>query len=404
MKVPWKERTVEMNRDEFVRRVMAHEKSKSALCREYGISRPTGDKWIKRFESGEGFQDRSKVPFHTPNKIKVETEALIIAARKEEPGIGATKIKRILRNKGHTGLPCNSTVNAIFKRNNLITQEASRAAMPYKRFEKEAPNIMWQADFKGHYAMGNGKRCHPLSVIDDHSRYCLCADAKPNERREGTQESFRSAFREYGMPQILLCDNGNPWGTSQTTGYTLFELWLMELGILTIHIRPMHPQTQGKTEKFNRSFKDERLKFYVPKDLQDADRQRNEYRSFYNNVRPHHALALDVPAQHYKPSGLAFVEKIEDWEYDSEYEIRKIKGSGFLAYGGQGYFLSEAFGGKTIAIKPSSKDGFVNLCFRQFRIGRINLKERALVSRRCYLIEGDPRSLDGNGQQAGADF
>lgn len=397
MTVPWEERTVTMNREEFVRRVLAQEKSKSTLCREYGISRPTGDKWLKRNELGEGYKDRSKAPFHTPNKINGETEELIIGARKKEPAIGATKIRRMMRNDGHTELPSISTVNAVLKRNNLITPEASRAATPYTRFEKESPNIMWQADFKGHYAMGNGKRCHPLSIIDDHSRFCLCADAKTNEKREGVEESFHRIFKEYGMPEILLCDNGNPWGTSQSTGYTLFELWLMELGVLTIHIRPRHPQAQGKIEKFNRSFKDERLKFYVPNDLQDADRQRTEYRNFYNNERPHFALDLDVPAKHYEPSERVFPEKTKDWEYGSEYETRKIKSTGFLTYGGQGYFLSEAFGGKTIAIKPSSKEGFLNLFYRQFRIARIDLKERTVVSRRSYLIEDDPRSPDKHG-------
>ena len=392
MRVPWEERTVKMNREEFVRRVLAQEKSKSALCREYGISRPTGDKWLKRYELGEGYEDRSKAPFHTPNRLNSRTEALIIGARKEEPAIGATKIRRMLLNKGNTELPCISTVNAVLKRNNLITPEASRAATPCKRFEKESPNIMWQTDFKGHYAMGNGKRCHPLSIIDDHSRFCLCADAKTNEKREDTQESFRRTFKEYGMPETLLCDNGNPWGTSQSTGYTQFELWLMELGILTVHIRPRHPQTQGKTERFNRSFKDERLKYYVPNDLLDAACQRAEYRDFYNNVRPHFALDLDVPAEHYKPSTRVFPERIKDWEYGSEYELRKIKKTGFLTYGSQGYFLSESFGGKTIAIKPSSKEGLLNLYYRQFKIARIDLKERTVVSRRSYLIEGDPRS------------
>lgn len=286
MYVPWKERTVKMNREEFVRRALMREKSKMELCREYGISRPTGDKWIRRYEAGQGLDDRSRAPLHTPNKLNVEIEDLIIEARKKEPAIGAMKIHRMLSNKGNRELPCISTVNAVLKRNNLITPEASRAATHYKRFEKESPNIMWQADFKGHFAMGNGKRCHPLSVLDDHSRFCLCADAKPNERREGVEESFKRIFKEYGLPQILLCDNGNPWGTSQSAGYTLFELWLMELGILTIHIRPMHPQTQGKTERFNRSYKDERLKYFIPYDLPDADRQRAEYVTFTTtNVR-----------------------------------------------------------------------------------------------------------------------
>lgn len=392
--MPWEERTVENNRAEFVKRMLAGEKSKSALCREYGISRPTGDKWVKRFQSNEGFQDRSRAPFHTPNKIDSDIETFIVEARKKEPAIGATKIQRMLSNKKHIELPCISTVNAVLKRNKLITREASLAATPCKRFEKEEPNILWQADFKGHYGMGNGKRCHPLSVIDDHSRFCLCADAKPNEQREGVEESFRRVFREYGMPQILLCDNGNPWGTSQSTGYTLFETWLMDLGILTVHIRPLHPQTQGKIERFNRSFKDERLKFYMPHDLADADRQRAEYRQFYNNERPHHALKLDVPAQRYNPSDRAFIEEPKAWEYGPEHEVRRVKRTGFLTYDGQGYFLSEAFGGRTIALKPSSKDGFLNLYYRQFRIGRIDLRERTVVSRRCYLIEGDPRSPD----------
>lgn len=392
--MPWKERTAIMNRAEFVTRVLAREKSKSALCREYGISRPTGDKWIKRFELGEGFYDRSRAPFHTPNKINIYAEALIISARKKEPGIGAVKIHRMLQNKGYTGLPCISTVNAVLKRNNLITPEASRAATQWKRFEKDSPNVMWQADFKGHFAMGNGNRCHPLSVIDDHSRFCLCADAKPNEQRVGVEESFRRTFREYGLPQILLCDNGNPWGTNQRGGYTQFEIWLMDLGVLTIHIRPLHPQTQGKAERFNRSFKDERLKFYVPHDLTDAQHQRDEYRAFYNYERPHHALSLDVPAQRYAPSNRNFAENIPAWEYGPEYETRKIRNGGLLKYGGYRYFLSFAFGGKTIAIKPSSIDGFANVFYRQFRIGRINLIEQTFVSKRCYLIKEDPRTSE----------
>ena len=160
--VPWEEKTVEMNREEFVRRALANEKSKSALCREHGISRPTGDKWIKRYEMGEGTKNRSKAPFHTANRISEEMEELIVGARRKEPGIGATKIHRILSNAGHERLPSISTVNAVFKRNNLITQEASMAATPNKRFEKEAPNIMWQVDFKGCYEMRDGQRCHSL--------------------------------------------------------------------------------------------------------------------------------------------------------------------------------------------------------------------------------------------------
>ena len=389
--MPFVEETVEMNRENFVKEVQSKTESFSALCRKYKISRPTGYMWVERYENGEGFKDKSHAPFKTANKTPTELEKLIVDARNKEPAVGAVKIKRMLENQGHTGIPCTSTVNAILKRNNLITKEASLSATPYKRFEKEEPNIMWQCDFKGHYGLLDETRCHPLSVIDDHSRFCICADAKDNEKFDGVADSFRKSFYTYGMPDVLLCDNGNPWGASQSGGITRFEVWLMELGILTIHIRSGHPQTQGKIEKFNGSFKAERLKFYTPLNLADADKQRQEYRDFYNNERPHHALALDTPAKHYVPSARKYSGIISDWEYGNEYELRSIKSTGYVTYKGQGYFLSEAFGGKTIAIKPSSEDGIVNLYFRQFKVGKINLNENAVISKKIYLSEGGPR-------------
>ena len=241
--MPWKEETMEGNREEFVRRVLAQEKNKSSLCREYGISRPTGDKWIKRYQSGGTMENHSSAPFHTPNKTPLHIEKEIIEIRKKHPAIGAKKLKRMLENKGKTA-PAYSTINAILNRNGLITLQATQASTPYKRFQKDNPNEMWQADFKGHFPMLNNKRCHPLTIIDDNSRYCLCIDAKENETFSGVQASLINLFENYGMPDTFLCDNGNPWGTPQSVGYTRFEVWMMEHGVLTKHGRIRHPQTQ----------------------------------------------------------------------------------------------------------------------------------------------------------------
>ena len=391
--MPWKANTVEKTRAAFVQQIQAREKSKSALCREYGISRPTGDKWIHRAEEGEGFSDHSHRPFKTPaNKLDPKIEEMIIAARKEMPGIGAVKIKRILENAGKSGLPCHSTVNAVFKRNQLITREASEAASPNQRFEQEKPNIMWQADFKGHFELGNGERCHPLSILDDHSRYCLCADAKTNERREDTQASFERVFKEYGQPSILLCDNGNPWGASQSGGYSSFEVWLMEHDILVMHIRARHPKTQGKVERFNGAYKAERLKYHVPADMEEAMQDRLAYQHFHNHIRPHHALDLDVPAKHYFPSDVPFCESVGEWGYSEDCILRTIKHTGFLSFEGQGYYFSEAFRHKVIALRRSiSNPNIVNLYFRKFWIGQLNVNDRMIVSRKAYLIVDDPR-------------
>lgn len=388
----WGERTVEQMREEFVRRVLAQEASKAALCREYGISRVTGDKWIERFQAGESMSDRSRAPKNCPGKTDAETESEIVRIRQMHPALGAVKLRQIMRNAGYTDLPCARTFNNIFQRHGLIGKEESLAATPYQRFEKTAPNEMWQADFKGHFRIENGRQCHPLNIIDDRSRFNLCIEALENETFLAVKPVMDRLFREYGLPFSFLCDNGNPWGTAQSLGYSRFEVWLMELGILTLHGRPRHPQTQGKEERFNRSFTRECLKGKTFADHDHAQKCFDEYRAFYNEVRPHFALDLDVPAKHYLPSSRQMPDHIADWEYGSEYQLCKVKETGYFNYKGQGYYLSEAFGGKTIAVKESHLPGQITLIFRQFRIGRIDLDSRAYTLRKAYLLEGDPRA------------
>lgn len=388
----WKEIRVETMREEFVKRVLSREKSKSALCREYGISRPTGDKWIERYLANETMKDLSRAPKNRPRKTASEIENKIVEYRKKHPAIGAVKMRRIMENDNYTELPSARTFNEIFKRNGLITKAASEAATPYERFEKSYPNEMWQADFKGHFALDNGERCHPLNIIDDYSRMNICCEPLLTETFAEVKPCMERLFKEYGLPFSLLCDNGNPWGTQQSTGFTSFEVWLMELGVLTLHGRILHPQTQGKEERFNGSFTRECLKHHVIQDLDDASRVFSEYRDFYNNVRPHMALNLDVPASRYRPSQRKFPSEITEWEYPDDLTVHSVKSTGYITIYGQGYFLSEAFGNKKIAIRESSKGShLVNLYFRQFQIGQIDIEKRVFTFKKAYLINGDPR-------------
>ena len=388
----WDERTVEQMREEFVRRVLAQERSKAALCREYGISRPTGDKWLERFQKGESLADRSRTPKTSPGRTPPELEAKIVEIRKAHPALGAVKLRKIMENAGYTDLPCAKTFNNIFHRYGLIEKEASRAATPYQRFVKSVPNEMWQADFKGYFKLGNGIQCHPLNILDDCSRFNLCTEALTNETFDAVKPVMERLFREYGLPFSFLCDNGNPWGTAQSLGYSRFEVWLMELGILTLHGRPRHPQTQGKEERYNRSFTRECLNSKQLADISHAQFCFDEYRKFYNEVRPHFALDMDVPASRYEVSPRQMPENIEPWEYGSEYQLCKVKETGYFNYQGQGFFLSEAFAGKTIAVRKSHLPGQITLIFRQFKIGRIDLENRVYTLRRAYRLEGDPRA------------
>lgn len=290
--MPWEAKTVEMKRREFVERVLSHEASKTALCREYNISRPTGNKWIRRYQAGESLQDLNRAPHTVANKVSADMEQMIVQYRLKYPAIGAVKLHRMLEDEGYTNLPCARTINAILQRNNLIAPEASNAVKPYQRFEMEQPNEMWQADFKGHFEMKDHVRCHPLNIVDDCSRFNLCCEPLPGESFADVQPSMIRIFQEYGLPKTFLCDNGNPWGTAQSTGFTRFEVWLMDLGILTIHGRIHHPQTQGKEERFNQSMTRELLKQTKFLNMEDARKKCQEYREFYNQKRPHMALNL----------------------------------------------------------------------------------------------------------------
>lgn len=383
--MPWEVKTVEKTRSEFVTEALAHEISFSALCRKYEITRKTGLKWLERFNNGQALIDQCRAPFHTPNKTCMDTENLILQARHEHPAWGPRKLKKLLENQGHTMLPAISTFAEILKRNGLISKEDSLAHKPFKRFQKDSPNDLWQTDFKGHFAMKDGVRCYPLTVLDDHSRYSLCIDAKLNEQGIGVFKSFQRLFKEYGLPEAILCDNGNPWGNSQRTGYTKFEVWLMQLGIQPIHGRSFHPQTQGKEERFHRTMVAELLKYTEILDISNAQVQFDAWRHQYNHIRPHEALNMRVPADVYCASIKKIPDKINPFDY-GHHENRVVNAKGYFSYKSRSYYLSEAFADEIISIVPSSKDGFVKIQYRNFYIGRINLAERMIVSKKIYPV------------------
>ena len=388
--MPWRERTGYQMRDEFVKRVQAREGTIAALCREYGISRRTGYKWLARAEAGEGLEEQSRRPAHT-QRIPEEIEQKIVKYRKQYPAIGAEKLRHMMQDEGFEGLPSVKTFNNVLNRNGLIRPEASQKATPYRRFEKTAANEMWQADFLGKYRLGNGEYCHTLNVLDDYSRYSLCCAPLHTETFEEVRPELTRVFRENGLPRIFLCDNGNPWGTAQTVGFTRFEVWLMEHGILPIHGRALHPQTQGKEERFNGSLRRELLKQAIPANWQDALEKHEAYRCFYNEKWPHHALNLDTPSQHYTPSKRNWSDTVTAWEYPEGMQLRQVRGNGCFNWEGQGYFLSYGFAEKEIAIRPSQIDGCISLFFHQFRIARIDIRRQVYTLKRIYLIEGDPR-------------
>ena len=383
--MPWEEKTVSDQRAEFVAQVIMGEESMSALCRAYGISRPTGYKWVARFLNGESLCDRSHAPLGRPFRTDPGMEQRILEVRDAHETWGPRKIRRYLMDTGvMDALPAPSTIGDILKRNGRIDEAVSAQHTPWKRFERDAPNALWQMDYKGHFGLGNGQRCHGLTILDDHSRFSLCLDAKENEQWEPTKASLIRVFEEFGIPDAILCDNGTPWSDNKN-GYTPFEIWMMQMDVTPMHGRPLHPQTQGKDERFHRTLKDDLLRQKALADLEEAQREFDAFRYCYNYERPHGALELDVPAKHYRPSKRPYIPAPKEPEYDSGKNLRKVNCKGYISVLQHRYYLSESFIGRYIELRETADD-IVVLAYGNFEIAKIDLTAKKFKSRKIYRL------------------
>lgn len=380
--MPWKEKTVEELRKEFVE-AAASCSNFSSLCREFGITRATGYKWVKRYEKDETLSDRSRRPNITANKTAEVIEIQIIEARTTHPGWGAKKIKVSLENKG-VEMPCVKTVNNILNRYGCISKEESLKHKAFTRFEKERCNEMWQTDFKGEFRMQDGNYCFPLDIFDDHSRFVI--RIKPSKSTSNlVLPTFREAFYEYGMPDSVLSDNGAQFAGFRQ-GYTQFEKWLMNHDVLPIHGRIKHPQTQGKIERFHRAMNQELLKYYIPKDIADAERVFSDWRNTYNNERPHEALGMKCPSDIYTPSSRTYRDQVDKYEYSGKYHVIKGNSWGYVRFGGWQIYLSETMANEHIEFRPNPNEDTFIACYRNFAIGEFDVHTGKLLHRKIWRL------------------
>lgn len=381
--MPWEDKTVEDLRKEFV---LSAERTNnfSSLCREFGITRKTGYKWIERYQKGYPLTDESRRPNTVANKTPYEIEKLITDLRDDNPGWGAKTIKRVLENQGNENTPCVKTVNNILNRYGCISKEESLKHQPYQRFERDKCNELWQTDFKGEFLTSDGKYCYPLDILDDHSRFLI--KIKPYLNTENVVKStFEAAFKEYGMPKSILSDNGAQFAGFRH-GFTQFEKWLMNLDILPIHGRIKHPQTQGKIERFHRTLNNELLKHTKFNDINDADEKLQCWRDKYNNIRPHEALNMKCPSEVYVPSDRIYRDEISKYEYSGQYHVIKVNSWGYVRFDRWQVYLSETMIDEYIEFRPNPHgDSFV-ACYRNFKIAEFDTVTGKLIHRKISRL------------------
>lgn len=378
--MPFQERSTMSLKTEFV--VLADQPGAnlSVVCRRFGISRPTGYRWLTRYRAhgAAGLVEQSRRPLTSPAQTSAAMETQVLTIRDAHPSWGGRKLRRRLQDLGHTDVPAASTCTAILRRHDRLPDPALHPTA-WQRFCHEAPNDLWQLDFKGHRPMRTG-RCHPLTVLDDHSRFLLGFVACANEQDATVRAALTALFRRYGVPWCILTDNGPPWGNAHPTQrYTALSYWLIRLGIGVSHGRPRHPQTQGKAERFHRTVETDLLATTPLPDLLQAQAVFDTWRDTYNLIRPHDALDLATPGSCYVPSLRSFPDPVPPIVYGPDDQVRIVHGGGQITLRGHQYFVSSALGGQPVALRPTTTDGVLTVHYCHLSLGVLDLHAHTLT-------------------------
>jgi transposase InsO family protein len=370
-------------RREFVRLALQEGANRRELCRRFGIHPATGYKWLERWQFGDTrLADRSRRPHVSPARSAPFTEELVLKVRDAHPAWGARKIARCLMREG-LAPPAASTVHAILQRHGRIVAPGA-APLALQRFERPAPNLLWQMDFKGWVKLADGTCCHPLTTLDDHSRYVPCLEACADERGATVQACLQATFRRYGLPDALFVDNGGPWGGASEdaggTRFTKLTIWLLKLGVEVLHSRPYHPQSRGKNERFHRTLKDEVFALRRFRNLAEVQRAFDRWREVYNFERPHEALQQDVPASRYRPSARPMPQRLPEVEYATHEIVRRVPATkAYVSFNGRLIKVPQAFQGERLAIRPCDRDGRYGIYFASFKVAEIDLTQHKTV-------------------------
>jgi transposase InsO family protein len=374
--MPWLMKDLLAMRLEFVQLARLPDANVRQLCRRFDISPTVAYKWLARFAAGgaAALADRSRRPQHSPKRTGDALEATVVALRRAHPAWGPRKLRRRLADLGHLALPAASTFTGILHRHALITPAASVAATPFTRFERPGPNQLWQVDFKGHFAVHQG-RCYPLGVLDDHSRYNVLLAACADQQEATVQALLTGAFRQHGLPDQLLWDNGAPWGSGGGKEFTALDVWLLRLGVRPSHGRAYHPQTQGKEERFHRTLQAEVLAPGGWTDCPHVQQAFDGWRPVYNTQRPHAALELATPVSRYQPSARSYPETLPPVVYAAGVEVRRAEGQGRIHYRGREWRVGRALAGQAVGLRPTATDGVFEVLFLTHVIKELDLRQ-----------------------------
>jgi putative transposase len=356
--------------------VLRQERSISAWCRVFGISRKTAYKWLRRFTEGgrRDLADRSRRPRRVPLRMRRKWIERIARTRQRHRHWGAKKIQAcLLRQYGQA--PATATIARWLKRMQLTTPRRRRTRKacwlkvpPLTR--PTAPNQVWTADFKGWFRSGNGQRVEPLTVRDLFSRYLLTIRLLPDQRWQPVKAAFLQLFKRHGLPESIRTDNGGPFASSGPGGLSRLSAWWTSLGIRVEFIRPGHPEENGAHEQMHRVLKAETT--WPPAHTRQGQQHRTSgWVKNYNRFRPHEALEQEVPASRYRKSSKRLPLRRQHLSYPAKWPQRQVRSNGEIKWRGRKRFIGEAFVRQRVGLAPL-KRGVQAVYFGPLLIGHLH--------------------------------
>jgi putative transposase len=391
--MPWRASSVVNERMRFVVEFQTGDWTMTELCRQYGISRPTGYALRERFEREgiAGLQDRSRAALRHPNQMRVEIEEQILELRRAHPSWGPKKLRAYLQQKRPgTRWPAQSTIGELLQREGLsVTRAKRRKVPPYSQpFGSIAgPNQTWCMDFKGWFRTGDGERIDPFTLTDAYSRYLLRCQAVDKSNTEQVRGVLEASFREYGMPRAIRSDNGAPFASRAIAGLSRLAVYLMKLGIVPERIAAGHPEQNGRHERMHRTLHAETAR-PAAANRRAQQRMFDEFRQQYNQERPHEALEQRTPASWYAPSRRAYPARVPPPEYDSDLLVRRVQKHGEFKWKDQPIFLTQALADEAIGLEAMD-DRYYRIYFARFPIACFD-------SHQCRVRTlGEPRGQPG---------
>jgi len=359
--------------------VEAKEGNIAELCRRFGISRQTGYEVLERHrtEGYEGLRERSHAPRTKPHAMSEAVKEMVLKLRRERPSWGPKKLKAYLeRLEGAKAeaerlrMPAASSMGDLLKQEGLIVKRRKRPGGQVPSSEPlghaDEPNRVWSIDYKGHFKTGDGRRCEPLTVTDNESRYLLKLVAMSGIQSERVRAVMEAAFRENGLPEAIRSDNGAPFASNAPGGVTQLSLWWERLGIRHERIEPGKPQQNGRHERFHLSLLRDRLDGGVAWDLRAQQRVFERYQHEFNEERPHEALEMRTPADRYRASAKRYDGQNPEFEYGEGFQTRRVYEQGTILWAAERIPISPVLAGENIGLREEEEDLFAVYCGRIF--------------------------------------